>query len=79
MDIIGEYLDELEVKSKRLKLPVNIRECDMRRIDFQNEFDAAGNISTSFGYFARESDNMLVMRKLYKALKPGGKSADSYD
>jgi SAM-dependent methyltransferase len=74
VDIIGEYLDEVAVKARRLKLPITVIESDMRRIDFESEFDAAGNICTSFGYFARESDNLLVLKKLYKALKPGGKA-----
>jgi len=73
VDIIGEYLDEVAVKARRQKLPITLIESDMRRIDFESEYDAAGNICTSFGYFARESDNLLVLKKLYKALKPEGK------
>ena len=45
----------------------------MRRINFENEFDATGNLWTSFGYFEKESDNLLVVKKMFKALKVGGK------
>jgi ubiquinone/menaquinone biosynthesis C-methylase UbiE len=74
VDIIGEYLDEVALKAEKRKLPITLIESDMRRIDFESEFDAAANMLTSFGYFKRESDNLLVIKKLYKALKPGGKT-----
>jgi hypothetical protein len=45
----------------------------MRRIRFENEFDAAGNLWTSLGYFTKESDNRLVLKRLFAALKPGGR------
>ena len=73
VDITRSYLDKLSQGNKKLKLPVKIIEMDMRRINFDSQFDAAGNIWTSFGYFDKESDNQLVLNKLYKALKPGGK------
>jgi ubiquinone/menaquinone biosynthesis C-methylase UbiE len=73
VDITAQYLDELSRKSEKLKLPIKTVQSDMRRIDFKSQFDAAGNIWTSFGYFDKESDNQLVLKRLYNALKPGGK------
>jgi ubiquinone/menaquinone biosynthesis C-methylase UbiE len=73
VDITESYLEELAAKSKRLGLKINTVNSDMRRIKFDKEFDAAGNIGTSFGYFDRDSDNDLVLKKMYRALKPGGK------
>jgi ubiquinone/menaquinone biosynthesis C-methylase UbiE len=73
VDITRSYLDELAAKSHRLKLPINVVHSDMRRIKFDREFDAAGNLGTSFGYFEKESDNELVLKKIFRALKPGGK------
>jgi len=46
---------------------------DMRRINYKNEFDAVANLWTSYGYFEKESDNLLIVKKMYRALKPGGK------
>ncbi len=66
-------LDELSRKAKRAGLKIDIYQRDMRRINFDREFDAAGNLWTSFGYFEKESDNLLVLKKIFKALKPGGK------
>lgn len=45
---------------------------DMRRLPFRGEFDAAVNLWTSFGYFARFSDDLAVLRGVARALKPGG-------
>jgi len=73
VDITESYLDELDKKSNKNKLGIKTVHCDMRRIDFDSKFDAAGNLGTSFGYFDKESDNLLVLRKMYKALKPAGK------
>ncbi len=73
VDITPSYLEEFEKKVKRLGLKIKLVCCDMRRINFRNQFDACANIWTSFGYFEKESDNLLVLRKMYQALKPGGK------
>jgi hypothetical protein len=43
----------------------------MRRIPFENEFDAAINWFGSFGYFS-DAENLEVARGLYAAVKPGG-------
>jgi len=73
VDITKSFLDELARKSKRMNLKIDLMHSDMRRINYDRQFDAAGNLWTSFGYFEKESDNLLVLKKIYKALKPGGK------
>jgi ubiquinone/menaquinone biosynthesis C-methylase UbiE len=73
VDIIPSYLDEISKKAKRSSLKIELMHSDMRRINFDSEFHAAGNLWTSFGFFEKESDNRLVVSKMYKALKPGGK------
>jgi SAM-dependent methyltransferase len=44
---------------------------DMRRIAFRGEFDAVVNLYTSFGYFT-PAQNRAVLRRLARALRPGG-------
>lgn len=44
---------------------------DMRKIDYEEEFDVVLNWYTSFGYFSDE-DNELVLKNVYRALKPSG-------
>ncbi len=73
VDITESYLAELSGKAKKRGLKMDLHHGDMRRIEFDSEFNAGGNLWTSFGYFEKESDNLLVLRKMYKALKPGGK------
>ncbi|MDH4221902.1 MAG: class I SAM-dependent methyltransferase [candidate division Zixibacteria bacterium] len=73
IDIIPSYLEELGKKAKRQDLMIKLVRNDMRRINFKEEFDAGANLWTSYGYFEKESDNLLVLKKMYQALKPGGK------
>lgn len=73
VDFMQSYLDELEAKAARKRLPIETLRADMRRISFDREFDAAGNLWTSFGFFKNESDNQRVINRMYRALKPGGK------
>jgi ubiquinone/menaquinone biosynthesis C-methylase UbiE len=73
VDITKSYLDELSNKASRMNLRIAIEHNDMRRINFDSQFDAAGNLWTSFGYFSREADNYRVLKKMFQALKPGGK------
>jgi len=73
VDIMQSYLDELAKKARRRNLRMDLINSDMRRINFESRFDACGNLWTSFGFFEKESDNLLVLKKMYRALKPGGK------
>ncbi len=73
VDITQSYLDELSRKAQRSGLKFGTARADMRRINFDSEFDASGNLWNSFGYFQKESDNLLTLKKMYRALKPGGK------
>jgi cyclopropane fatty-acyl-phospholipid synthase-like methyltransferase len=73
VDIMPSYLDELQQKATRRGLSIRTLRRDMRRIDFEDAFDAAANMWTSFGFFEREADNLLVLRRMFRALKPGGR------
>jgi SAM-dependent methyltransferase len=50
---------------------VDYRQGDMRRLDFQSQFDAVLLLFTAFGYFD-DDENLLVLRNIARALKPGG-------
>ncbi|MBI5596753.1 MAG: methyltransferase domain-containing protein [Elusimicrobia bacterium] len=45
---------------------------DARRMPFSGRFDAAINMWTSFGYFAKAADDLAMLRSVRRALKPGG-------
>ena len=73
VDVMPEYLEEAAKKAARRGLKLNLVHSDMRRIDFKNKFDAAANIWTSFGFFENERDNRLALKRMFDALKPGGR------
>ena len=45
----------------------------MRNLASVSKFDAIINIFTSFGYFDSENDNILMLRKISRALKRNGR------
>lgn len=73
VDLCQEYLDDLKLKAQRAGLKIETVHADMRKIDLANRFDSGGNLWTSFGYFESEKENLLALKKMYRALKPGGK------
>ncbi len=73
VDITASYLEELETKMLLRDLPITLHKRDMRKITFKDQFDAAGNIWTSLGYFADDKDDREVLKRIYRALKPGGR------
>lgn len=71
VDANGDYLRRARASARGLP---NVRfvQGDMRRVGLEEEFDAAVNLWTSFGYFDRPSDDLRVLRGVARALKPGG-------
>lgn len=45
---------------------------DMRHLNLDSNFDLAVQLFSSFGYFDRDEDDALVIRQVYRHLKPGG-------
>ena len=46
---------------------------DMRRIPFEDKFDAIVNMYSSFGYLESEGEDLKVLESAAKALKAGGR------
>jgi SAM-dependent methyltransferase len=46
---------------------------DMRALPFDGEFDAVINIFTAFGYFADDEEDVETLRRVRRALAPGGR------
>ncbi len=72
MDFQPIYIAEAEKAAKSAGVKVDFVVGDMRDLDYTEEFDAVINFWTSFGYFADEV-NRDIVRRICKALKPGGK------
>ncbi|MEW5875519.1 MAG: methyltransferase domain-containing protein [Candidatus Zixiibacteriota bacterium] len=73
VDITQMYLDEVAEKARQRRLPVTLLRSDMREIPFRGQFDTAGNLWTSFGYFPSVADDQKVLERMHRALRPGGR------
>ncbi len=74
LDISDYLLEKARERIKRFGVEdkVEIVKMDMRYMNFEEEFDAAYMLFTTFGFFSDE-ENERVVANLAKALKPGGK------
>jgi SAM-dependent methyltransferase len=59
-------------ESKRRSLFVKFVQGDMREMEFEQQFDGAYSMLTSFGYFD-EDTNLRVAERICRALKPGAR------
>lgn len=71
-DLSADYLKEAAERAAKARVKVRFLKGDMRRLAFKGEFDAATSLFTSFGYFRKFSDDMLVLKGAARALRPGG-------
>ncbi len=71
IDYMEGFLKIARDKAAEMGVKVDYRQGDMRQIGFQDEFDRTYLMFTSFGYFEDE-ENEQVIRKMARALKPGG-------
>ena len=72
VDITAKFIRQARRKFRSESLPGQIRDLDLRKLDYEGEFHAAYNWRGSFGYFSDEEDADVV-RRLARALRPGGK------
>lgn len=72
VDYSAAYIREARRRAKKLRVPVTFQKGDMRRIDFDAEFDLVLSLFTSFGYFLTREEDLAVLRGVRRALKPGG-------
>jgi SAM-dependent methyltransferase len=71
-DLSEVFLREAETEAKAQGAHMRWIHGDMRNIPFENEFDAAINIFTAFGYLENQGEDQKVLQQVCKALKPGG-------
>ena len=69
----SKYLLE-KARSYALETGMQIEwiEEDMRHFVREESFDLAISLFTSFGYFAKPEENLLVLQNIFRSLKPGG-------
>jgi SAM-dependent methyltransferase len=71
-DLSEIFLCEAEKEAQAQGVHVHWLQSDMRNIAFENEFDAAINIFTAFGYLEDQGEDQKVLQQVCKALKQGG-------
>jgi len=67
------FLDRARADAEAQGASVRWIEGDMRELPFEGEFDAVTNVFTSFGYFDHPEDDMKTLRRIRRALRPGGR------
>lgn len=72
LDVSEAYLQIAEGDAACLNVRVDYRRQDMRTMGWEEEFDAAFCYFTTFGFFT-DADNAGVLRRVARALKPGGR------
>lgn len=72
LDLSPTLLKIAAERAERAGVEVNWVRADMRAIPFTQEFDAAFNIFSSWGYLESEDEDQKVLEAVARALKPGG-------
>jgi SAM-dependent methyltransferase len=71
-DLSDFFLKKARKDAAVLRLKIRFVKGDMRKLPFEERFDAVINLFTSFGYFEKERDDLKVLKGVGKALKKGG-------
>ncbi len=72
-DINGFFLKEAKKSAKHAKVLVRWIKKDMREVSFENEFNVALNLFSSFGYLESDDEDQKVLNAATKTLKHSGK------
>ncbi|GIQ69317.1 class I SAM-dependent methyltransferase [Xylanibacillus composti] len=77
MEVVGydgsaALLEEARRRAEEQGANVGFVLGDMRELQSEDEFDAIINIGTAFGYIEDEEGDREILRRVYRALKPGG-------
>jgi ubiquinone/menaquinone biosynthesis C-methylase UbiE len=71
-DISQAMLAVLEEKVRRANIEIPVIKCDMKDIEFREEFDAIICMYTSFNYLLTDQDIEKALVAFHRALRPGG-------
>ena len=74
VDITKAYIDDAKIEAQKAGLNVEFRLCDIRDLNFYEEFDVVLNMADgAIGYFETDEENLVVFDKIAESLKPGGR------
>ncbi len=72
VDMTAFLLDKAREKAAHEELAIEWVQEDMRLYKRVEAYDLVINMFTSFGYFDRKEDDLVVLRNIFDSLKPGG-------
>lgn len=73
LDYSKDFITLAKQNAKEQGVNVQFLQKDMMKLSYSNQFSVITNMFTSFGYFPKEVDHLVLMKKIARALKPGGK------
>ncbi len=73
LDLNPEYLELAKQTAQSKNVTIETIAADMRKIPFENKFDAIVNMYSSFGYLESEGEDFKVLESAVKALRAGGR------
>ncbi|MBF6569391.1 MAG: methyltransferase domain-containing protein [Candidatus Binataceae bacterium] len=73
LDLSQPYLDLARRAAIDCKVEFDTVSADMREIPFDDHFDAAINMYSSFGYLESEAEDFKVIESIAKSLRRGGR------
>ncbi|HVB78388.1 MAG TPA: methyltransferase domain-containing protein [Candidatus Binataceae bacterium] len=73
LDLSQSYLDLARSAAADSKVVLETVSADMREIPFNDYFDAAINMYSSFGYLESEAEDLRVLESISRSLKRGGR------
>lgn len=71
-DLNRFFLSEAQNAAKISEVKIELHQCDMRELSFDNQFDVILNLFTSMGFFEHDKDDVSFLEGVYRALKPNG-------
>ena len=72
-DLSEVLLERCRRRARENEVDVEWVRGDIREMPFESQFDAAVCFNNSLGGFESEEENLRVLQRLYRALKPGGR------
>lgn len=75
LDFSKHYLSEARKAANKKKIKIDFLHGDMKDLKphfNSNEFDLVVSLYNSFGYFKNRSDDVKMLKEVYRVLKPGG-------
>ncbi len=72
VDMIQPYLDAARETALDEETDIELIKADLRTFCRPEQYDAAVNLFTSFGYCATQEEDLKIVENILRSLKPGG-------